>query len=149
MLNFVFYLNIFKILKISFWKKNCISSLALQAFRIVQTVTISKAMIKFWFKFHIQIIWYSFTRDNRFLLTLSQSLPEKQENPPASLDKSATTLVYMFYSILNSIMKGRKYSSRPLLKAIIWSPKNDKKADSLCTNFSSISNKCVINKMVN
>ena len=38
-------------------------------------------MNKFWSKFHIQILWYSFTRDNRFLLTPFQSLSGKQENP--------------------------------------------------------------------
>ena len=44
-------------------------------------------MIKFWCKFHIQIIWYRFTRDNRFLLTPSQSVPGKQEYPSSSVCK--------------------------------------------------------------
>ena len=50
----------------------------------MQAATTSKAMIKFWSKFHIQILWYGFTKENRFLLTPSQALPRKQENPSSS-----------------------------------------------------------------
>ena len=88
-------------------------------------------MIKFWSKFHIQILWYSFTRDTMFLLMLSQSLPENRKTlPPAPLDISATTLVCIFSSILNTVMEGWKYRSRELLKTIFCRQKTRKQTDS-------------------
>ena len=115
-------------------------------------------MIKFWSKFHFQILWHSFTRDNRFPLTPSLIFPRKIL-PPASLDTSTTALVCIFSSILNSIMEGWKYRSRELLKAIFCHQKksNNKKADfflKCAWNFSDICMKCRnpqvrINKMVN
>ena len=83
-------------------------------------------MIKFWSKFHFQILWHSFTRDNRFPLTPSLIFPRKIL-PPASLDTSTTALVCIFSSILNSVMEGWKYRSRELLKAIFCHQKNPKK----------------------
>ena len=41
----------------------------------LQSATISKAMFKFLSIFHTQNLWDSFTKDNSFLQTLSQSLP--------------------------------------------------------------------------
>ena len=38
-------------------------------------------MNKLWSKFHIQILWYKFIGEIRFLLTFSESLPGNQENP--------------------------------------------------------------------
>ena len=66
------------------------------------TATISKAFIKFWSKFHIQILWYNLTRDNSFLLTPSQSLSGKQEksSPSTSRHPNNSLSVYLF-SILN------------------------------------------------
>ena len=70
-----------------------------------------------WSKFHFQILWYSFTEDNRFLLTPSLIFPGKIL-PPPPLDASTTALVCIFSSILNSITEGWKYRSRELFKAI-------------------------------
>ena len=87
----------------------------------MQTSTISKAMIKFWSKFHMQIPWYSFTKEIRFLLTLSQSLPGKQENLSSSVSRHVNNvLVCIFSSILNSVMEEWKYKSRDLLKYIFF-----------------------------
>ena len=81
-------------------------------------------MITFWSTFHIQILWYSFNRDNGFLLTSSQSYSGKQENPSSSFSKhiSSSLSVYLF---LDSELSnwGWKYRSRELLKAIFLSPK--------------------------
>ena len=68
----------------------------------------------------------------RFLLTPFQSLPRIQENPTASLDKSITVLVCIFFSILNSIMEEWKYGSRELLKT---SSKSSKKEEISAWNF--------------
>ena len=70
-------------------------------------------MIKFWSKFHFQILWYSFTWDNRFLLTPSL-ISYRKILPPAPLDTSTTALVCIFSPILNSMMEGWKYRSREL-----------------------------------
>ena len=88
----------------------------------MQIAMISKAMIKFWSKFHFQIFWYSFAGDNRFLLTPSLISPRKIL-PPMPLDTSTTALVCIFSSILNPIMERWKYRSRKLLKAIFCPPK--------------------------
>ena len=64
----------------------------------MQTATISKTIIKFWSKFHVQTLRCSFTRDNRFLLTPSQSLPGKQEKTSSSASRhiSNSLSVYLF-----------------------------------------------------
>ena len=111
LMNFSLYLNIFKILKIFMLN---ISK---------EKTTISKAMIKFWSTFHFQIFWYSFTGDNKFLLTSSLIFPRKIL-PPAPLDTSATVFVCIFSSILNSIMEGWKYRSKEVVfKSYCLSPK--------------------------
>ena len=80
-------------------------------------------MIKFWSKFHNQILWYSFTRQNRFLITPSKSLP----GPSFSTSRHVSNnLSVILSSILNSVMKGRKYRSR----------ESNKRADRLCMKFS-------------
>ena len=64
----------------------------------------TKAMFKFWSIFHIQNLWYSFTRDNSFLQTPSQSLTGKQKNPSLSTSghsNNITTYMSIFSSILN------------------------------------------------
>ena len=57
-------------------------------------------MFKFWFTFHIQNLWYSFTRENNFLQTPYQSVPRKQgqEKPPPSFSRhiSNSFNVYLF-----------------------------------------------------
>ena len=55
-------------------------------------------MIKFWSKFLIQILWYSFTIDNTSLLIPSQSTPGKQENPSSSVSRHNSFSVYFFLS---------------------------------------------------
>ena len=69
-------------------------------------------MIKFWSKFHFQILWCNFIGDNRFLLTPSLISP-RNILPPAPLKTSTTTLI--FSTILNSIMEKWKYRYRELL----------------------------------
>ena len=54
-------------------------------------------MIKCWSKFHIQILWYSFTRQNRFPLTPSQSFSGKQENPSSSASRHVNNSVCMYF----------------------------------------------------
>ena len=90
-------------------------------------------MVKFSSKFHFQILWYSFTGDDWFLLTPFLISPRKIL-PPAPLDTSTTALLCIFSSILNSKIEGWKYRSRELLKAIFFpskkkNKKNIKKAD--------------------
>ena len=74
---------------------------------MVQTVTISKAMIKFWSKFHIQILWYNFTKDNSFLLTPSQSLPGKQESPSSSVSRHINNSVSVYVFLDSELNNGR------------------------------------------
>ena len=86
-------------------------------------------MIKFWSKFHFQILWYSFAGDNRFLLTPSLISPRKIL-PPVPLDTSTRALVCIFSSILNSGIEEWKCRSKELSKAIFLLPKkNNEKAD--------------------
>ena len=54
-------------------------------------------MIKCWSKFHIQILWYSFTRQNRFPLTPSQYFSGKQENPSSSASRHVNSSVCMYF----------------------------------------------------
>ena len=110
-------------------------------------------MTKFWSRFHFQILWYSFTWDNRFLITLSL-ISHRKILPPTLLDTSTTALVCTFSSILNSMVKGWKYRSRELLKAIFYHQKRKKFLEICMTFFSDIYMKCLnpqvtINKMVN
>ena len=91
-------------------------------------------MIKFWSKFHFQILWYSFTWDNRFLVTPSL-ISYRKILPPAPLDTSATALVCIFSPILNSMMEGWKCRSTELL-----SPKNKQESKhflEICMKFFS------------
>ena len=83
-------------------------------------------MVKFSSKFHFQILWYSFTGDDWFLLTPFLISPRKIL-PPAPLDTSTTALLCIFSSILNSKIEGWKYRSRELLKAIFFPSKKKKK----------------------
>ena len=69
---------------------------------------ISKTMFKFWFIFHIQNLWYSFTGDNSFLQILSQS-----KNPSLSTSGHTniiTALMCIFSSILNCSYPNQKNS---------------------------------------
>ena len=104
----------------------------------VLTAIISKAMIKFLSKFHVQIHWYRFTRGNRLLLNPFQS--SRKTFPPAPLSTSTIVLVCVFSTILNSIIEGRKYRASELLKAILSPKKQNKNAEKLCRRFSSTSN---------
>ena len=108
-------------------------------------------MFKFWFVFHVQIIWQSFIRDNSFLQTPSQSLIGKQKNPsPRNFRhiNNITAVLCIFLSILNCSKENRKNSiisswkcrSKGLLKAIFCHQKSNKKPDRFCMKFSSTSN---------
>ena len=80
-------------------------------------------MIKFWSKFHFQILWCSFTWDNRFLLT-PFLISLRKILPPEPLDTPKTASMRIIFPILNSMMEGWKYRSRELLKAIFCHQKN-------------------------
>ena len=114
LVNFMLYLNIFRIWKILFWRKYCTYISCLVSFHnsTAQTATISKAMIKFWPEFHVlkssdtTLQLYNF-----LILTLprpSLSQQNRKALPPAPLDTSTTALVCIFSWILNSVMEGWK-----------------------------------------
>ena len=109
-----------------------------------QTARISKAMIKFWSKFHIQILYYSFTTDDRFLLTSSQSLQVKQELPSSSDSRNISNSLSVYFFLdpeLNN--RGIKVEVKGDFKSYFLSPKINSKADRLYMKFSSTSNTCV------
>ena len=122
----------------------------------MKPVTISKFMIKFWSKFHIQMLWYSFTWDSRFLQTPSL-ISTRKILPPASLDIKNS----LSEGMRDGVMKVQFF--RELLKGIFIhqkkkTKKNNKKADlslKFCMRFfSDICMKCFnpqvrINKMIN
>ena len=110
LMNFILYIKFFKMLNISKEKLH-ISSLLRFWNNTVQTATISKSMIKFWSKFHFQILCYRFNWDNRFLLNPSL-ISHRKILPPPPLDTSTTALVCIFSPILNSMMEGWKYGYR-------------------------------------
>ena len=117
LMNFMLFLNILKILKVSFskfWRENLHIPWLVGSFFLehcvklldntVETAMISKAMFKFWSIFHIQNPWCGFTRDNSFLQTPSQLLPGKQESLSPSTSRhinNITALIGIFSSILN------------------------------------------------
>ena len=74
----------------------------------LQTATISKTMIKFWSKLHIQILRYSFTRNNFFLLTPSQSLPGKHENLSSSVSRHISNSLSMYLFLDSELSNGGK-----------------------------------------
>ena len=99
LVKFIFYLSfqnlenlILNILK----EKLHISCLVSIYNSTVQTAAISKTMIKFWSKFHIQILWYCFTKDNRFPLSPSNSLPGRQVNPSSSAPRHIQSSLSMY-----------------------------------------------------
>ena len=62
-------------------------------------------MIKFWSKFHIQILWYSFTSDSRFLLTPSQSLPGKSSSASGHINSILSVYIFLDSELNNGAMK--------------------------------------------
>ena len=64
-------------------------------------------MIKFWSKFHIQILWYSFIRDNKFLLTPSLSLQGKQENSSSFVFRHVSNSLSVYF-LLDSELNNRE-----------------------------------------
>ena len=73
-------------------------------------------MIKFWSKFHFQVPWDSFTRDNRFLLTPSQILSRIEKNlscSPSRHINNSLISVYLFLDSELSIVRW-KHRSREL-----------------------------------
>ena len=101
----------------------------------MQRATINKSVIRFLPKFYIPILEYSFARENRFLLNPSGSLQGKQENPCSSSSRHVNNSLSIFSSILNSIMKGWKYRSRELLKAIFCHQKTIREQTGSALNF--------------
>ena len=64
------------------------------------------AIIKFWSKFHIQILCHGFTRDNKFLLTPSQPLPGKQENPSSSASRHVKNCLKVYFFLDYELSNG-------------------------------------------
>ena len=111
----------------------------------MQTATISKSIIRFWSKFHIQILGYSFTRENRFLLNPSESLQGKQENPCPSTSRHVNNSLSKYFFLDSELHnKGMKVQIKRAFKSYFLSPKNNKRADRLCIKFSSTFNKSVL-----
>ena len=86
----------------------------------MKPVTISKSMIKFWSKFHIQMLWYSFTWDSRFLQTPSL-ISTRKILPPAPLDIKNS----LSEGMRDGVMKVQFF--RELLKGIFIHQKKKKK----------------------
>ena len=104
----------------------------------MQTATISISIIRFSSKFHIQILGYSFTRENRFLLTPSQPLQGKQEKPSSSVCghvNNSLSVYFLLDSELNN--EGMKVQVKKAFKSYFLSTRNNKRVDKLCIKFSS------------
>ena len=101
-------------------------------------------MIKFSSKFHIQILWFSFTRDNRFLLTPSQPLPGEQENTSSSVSRHFSNSLSVYFSLDSELTNGRmKVQVKRVFKGYFFVTKKTKKAERLFMKFSSTSNTSV------
>ena len=96
-------------------------------------------MIKFWSNFHIQILWCSILRDDRFLLNPSQPLPGKQENPPSSASRHVNKSLSAYFFLDSELSNGRmKVQVKRTFKGYFFChQKCNKKADRLCMKFSS------------
>ena len=120
------YLYIFKILKIwfwTFWMKIC----------SVLTAIISKAMIKFLSKFHVQIHWYRFTRDNRFLLNPSQSTRNSSSSAFRHINNSLSVCLLPDSELNN---RGTKIQGKWAFKSYFCHQKNKtRKQKSSAGNF--------------
>ena len=90
-------------------------------------ITVQTAMIKFWSKFRIQILWYSLTRDNSFLITPSQFVWRKQENLSSSTSRHINNSLSV-YVFLNSELNngGMKVQVKRTSKSYFLSPKKKK-----------------------
>ena len=81
----------------------------------MQTTMISEALNKYWFKFQIQILWCSFTRNDSFLPTLYQSPPWKYSPSASRHLKILVVSLILTRSYANqddSIIKGWKHRSK-------------------------------------
>ena len=93
------------------------------------------------------MLCHSFTRNNSFLLT-SQSPPGKQEKPFNSVFRHNSSLsVYLFFNSELYPGKSKDFNNEGVIsqvkrafKSYFLSPKNNKKADTLCMKFSLTSN---------
>ena len=103
-------------------------------------------MFKFLSIFQIQNLWYSFTRDNSFLQTPSQSLPGNQKNPSPSTFRrinNITALMFIFSSNLNCCLANNECNNewmkvqvkRPFKSYFIFHRKSNKIAEMFCINF--------------
>ena len=65
----------------------------------MQTATICKTMIKFWYEFYIQIHWYGFTRDNSFLQIPTSLSQENRETDPPIVSKHINNSFGVYFSL--------------------------------------------------
>ena len=111
----------------------------------MQRATINKSIIRFSSKFHIQILGYSFTRENRFLLNPFQSLQGKQGNPCSSASRHVNNSFSKHFFLDSELSnKGMKIQVKRAFKSYFFSPKNYKRADRLCIKFCSTFNASVL-----
>ena len=111
----------------------------------MQIATISKSIIRFWVKFHIQILGYSFTRNSRFLLTPSRSFQGKQENPYSSASRHVSNSLRKYFFLDSELSNERmKVQVKRAFKSYFLTAENNKKADRLCIKFSSTCNTSVL-----
>ena len=106
----------------------------------MQRATISKSIIRFWSKFHIQILRYSFTRENRFLLNPSHSLQGKQENLCSSASRQVNNSLSKYFfldSELNN--KGMKVQVKRAFKATFCHQKTIRDQTGSALNFLQLS----------
>ena len=95
-------------------------------------------MIKFSSKFHIQILWFSITRDNRFLLTPSQPLPGEQENTSSSVSRHFSNSLSVYFFLDSELTNGRrKVQVKRAFKGYFFVTKKTKNAERLFMKFSS------------
>ena len=102
LLNFILCLNIFKILKMSFWTFwRKITYLLLR--KLLEQRNVNNT-----FKLHIKILWYSFSRNSRFLLTPSQFHPGKQESSSSCASRHINNSLSMYLFLDSELNNGGK-----------------------------------------
>ena len=135
LVNFILFLNILKILKISFltcWRKNSIS-LALGALFSSQTCQTSRIalckqpqLVKPCLIFQIQNLWHGFTRGNSFLQTHSHCISRKSENPPPSAFRHINNSfnVYLFFDSKLQPGKSKEFNNEVMKLRVKWAFKS-------------------------
>ena len=109
----------------------------------MQTAMISKAIIKFWSKFHIQMLWYSFIRHKKFLQTPSQYLPGKQENLSSSASRHINNSLSVYFFLDSELDNGgMKVEVKRDFEKYFVSPKNLRKQAGSAWYLSNLQYKC-------